>query len=84
MKGTIHNKFEKLGKHGIGGDQEQSNRKRHQYPPWFSFLESLLLPSCKGQRLRETEEGQNESKECCFQEIGLSWQLSLLQDSLQV
>ena len=26
MKGTIHNKFEKLGKYGIGGDQEQSCR----------------------------------------------------------
>ena len=24
MKGTIHNKFAKLGKYGIGGDQEQS------------------------------------------------------------
>ena len=47
--------------------------KKHQSPPWFSFLESLLLPSWKGQQLRETEEGQNESKECCFQEIGLSW-----------
>ena len=42
-------------------------------PPWFSSLESLLFPSRKGQRLREAGEGQNESKEFCFQEIGLYW-----------